>query len=401
MLPRCIDARLKPTSFYDPKHGIVFDKLLDLHNRNVPIDVSVLAEELKSAGQLAQIGGYPFLLQVSNHVPTTAQAAYFIKKASELEILRDIVRAATGAIGEWYGFSGNIDELTEGINAKIAIATGQSSSRVRNLRTRLAERRFNFAVLPSEPVPRFLINGRAVCTPGNLTNLIAQAKAGKSALTGAMLAAAICAEFGMTDRDTLGLTSTPPGKLRLVHVETEQSRYDHDQHIRRALRRAGVDEPPGWLFSYGLAGFAADELRQVLRLTLADAATAGGVFAVILDGTADLVNDVNDPEECNAFVAALHNLAIEHDCPVINVVHENPGQDGGKMRGHLGSQLERKAESNLRLRKSEEITVVFSDKMRRAPIMEKAGPRFRWSDADGMHVSCLTAIATRDDERVL
>lgn len=214
------------------------------------------------------------------------------------------------------------------------------------LRARRNERCFNFAAPPEDPLPRFLINGRGVCTAGNLTNLIAQAKAGKSALTGAMLAAAICAEFRASARDTLGVTAAAPGKLRLVHLDTEQSRFDHDQHVRRALRRAGVAESPPWLWSFGLAGFSADDLRQVLRLTLEDAHAAGGVFAVIVDGTADLVNDVNDPKECNAFVAELHDLAIRYHCPIINVVHENPGQDGGKMRGHLGSQLERKSESN-------------------------------------------------------
>jgi len=57
------------------------------------------------------------------------------------------------------------------------------------------------------------------------------------------------------------------------------------------------------------------------------------------------------------------------------------------MRGHLGSQLERKAESNLRLKKNDAVTVVFSEKMRRAPILKKDGPRFAWSDTARMHVS--------------
>ncbi len=103
-----------------------------------------------------------------------------------------------------------------------------------------------------------------------------------------------------------------------------------------------------------------------------------GLFAVIVDGVADLVLDVNDAKECNALVAKLHALAIKYDCPdrIICVIHENPNADTGKMRGHLGSQLERKAESNLRLRKKEDVTVVFSDRQRRrAPILESATDR--------------------------
>jgi hypothetical protein len=150
------------------------------------------------------------------------------------------------------------------------------------------------------------------------------------------------------------------------------------------------------LRSYALAGFSASELPQALTLALKDAAAGGGVYAIILDGTADFVTDVNDQTECNAFVAELHAMAIDHDCPIINVVHENPGQDGGKMRGHLGSQLERKGESNLRLQKTHEVTVLFSEKQRGAPILEKDGPRFAWSNEAGMHVTVEAAGAVRD-----
>jgi hypothetical protein len=178
------------------------------------------------------------------------------------------------------------------------------------------------------------------------------------------------------------------------------SHFDHDQLIRRSLRRADVDGSPAFLESYGCAGLSSVELRQSLKIIAKSAQQRGGVYAIVIDGTADLVVDVNDAAECNAFVAELHALAIECGCPIINIVHENPGQDGGKMRGHLGSQLERKAESNIRLRKVEEVTTIFSEKMRKAPILEKDGPRFYWSDAAGMHVSAPSEGTLREADSV-
>lgn len=262
----------------------------------------------------------------------------------------------------------------------------------------LGKKRFNAHNELAAPAPRFFINRHPVCTPGNLTNLIGQAKTAKSAVVGAMIAATIRAEQG-TQGDTLGITATAPGIMQLVHIDTEQSPYDHDQLLRRALRRAGVIQEPDWLASYALAGFTPNELRKALKHAIKHAEYEGGAYAVIIDGAADMVNDVNDAEESNAFVAELHALAIQFDCPIISVVHENPGQDYGKMRGHFGSQLERKAESNLRLKKVEETTVVFSEKMRRAPILERDGPRFAWSDEAGMHVSVATAGQSRDDAK--
>ena len=123
VVSRCLEARIKPQSFYDSKHGIVFERLLDLYNRQAPIDISVVAEELKTARQLEQIGGYAFLTQVSSRIPTTAQASYFIQKVREQALLREIIRSATGAVEDCYGFTGGIDEFVDQIETKIFAVT--------------------------------------------------------------------------------------------------------------------------------------------------------------------------------------------------------------------------------------------------------------------------------------
>jgi len=123
VLSRCLEARIKPESFYDPKHGIIYERLIELYNRQAPIDVSVVAEELKTSRQLDQIGGYAFLSQVSSRIPTTAQATYFIEKVREQALLREIIRSATGAVEDCYGFSGGIDEFVDQIESKIFSVT--------------------------------------------------------------------------------------------------------------------------------------------------------------------------------------------------------------------------------------------------------------------------------------
>ena len=119
VVSRCLEARIRPESFYDSKHGIIYERLLDLYNRQAPIDVSVVAEDLKTARQLDAIGGYAFLTQVSSRIPTTAQAGYFIEKVRELALLREIIRSATGAVEDCYNFSGGIDEFVDQVETKI------------------------------------------------------------------------------------------------------------------------------------------------------------------------------------------------------------------------------------------------------------------------------------------
>ncbi len=123
VISRCLEARLRPESFYDSKHGIIFERLLDLYNRQAPIDVSVVAEDLKTARQLDAVGGYAFLTQVSSRIPTTAQAGYFIDKVREQSLLREMIRSATGAVEECYNFSGGIDEFVDQIEQRIFSVT--------------------------------------------------------------------------------------------------------------------------------------------------------------------------------------------------------------------------------------------------------------------------------------
>jgi replicative DNA helicase len=100
-------------------HGIVFERLLDLYNRQMPVDVAVLAEDLKTIKQLEAVGGFAFLTQISSRIPTTAQAGYFIDKVRELHLLRELIRSATGAVEECYGFTGGIDEFVDQIEQRI------------------------------------------------------------------------------------------------------------------------------------------------------------------------------------------------------------------------------------------------------------------------------------------
>lgn len=252
-----------------------------------------------------------------------------------------------------------------------------------------------------EPPPMrttFELGGVTISTPGNLTAITAQAKTGKSSLVCAMIAAAMIEDYG--EADTLTARGFNRDGKALIFVDTEQSPDDFWHQVARAKKRARLEELPTWIHAANVADLPASTSRRLLSVVLADFAQAhNGIHSVIIDGIADLVADVNDSEECNQLVAELHSLAIRYDCSIICVIHKNPGTD--KVRGHLGSQIERKAETNLSLDKQDEVTVIWSAKQRRAPILKKNGPRFRWSDDMKMHITVDPTKATSDENMEL
>lgn len=245
----------------------------------------------------------------------------------------------------------------------------------------LAERRFDFEKPKSSPRPVFKLNGTVIATPGNLVAVVAAAKAGKSSFLSAMCAAAMS-----PSGDFLGVSSENPNQLPMLHFDTEQSPADHDTLVRSAIRRAGLNNPPSWFYSFCLSGLEpALALACILEATATATMGANPAHSILIDGLADLVQDVNDPTSSNRLIVDLQSLAMHHDCSVVGVLHLNPGSQ--KQRGHLGSQLERKAESNIRLDRVDEITTVWSAKQRHAAIPKTSGVKFRWSHEFLMHAS--------------
>lgn len=265
--------------------------------------------------------------------------------------------------------------------------------------TQLATRAFDFEIVPSRPIPIMTLQGKALCTAGNLTNIQAPAKAGKSAALESQMAAIMSGN--KQGVDTLGFAAENPQGFALIHLDTEQSRYDHDALVRRAVRRAKVERTPAWFHSYSLADLSILERRQALHYAMREGREAhGGVFAVLIDGVGDLCADPNDSAEAFALVAELHTAAITYDCAIITVLHENPGgAEIGKTRGHLGSQIERKAETNLRLAKDAAgVTTMWAEKARHCYLPKSEGPCFAWNDEVAMHTSCGSARENKSAE---
>lgn len=286
-------------------------------------------------------------------------------------------------IGEPPGIEPSEDPpAVEGIDPHGQAPTNETEDdRIRRL---LRARAFDPMKVPPPLRPIFSFGGVVICTPGNLTAITAQAKVGKSALVSALTAAAMTAPD--SDADCLTAIGYNADGKALLYIDTEQAPDDFWHAVNRARRRARVDTMPEWLRAYTIADLPAQVGRKAVAIAMADAAEAhGGIHAVIIDGVADIVLDVNDAEECNGIVAELHAQAIRYDCAIICVIHKNPGSD--KTRGHLGSQIERKAETNLTLEKDDEVTVVWSSKQRRAPIDKDSGPRFRWDEELKMHAT--------------
>ena len=375
--------RHAPESFDDLRYGAVAAAAFSLHLNRRPISILTVQEEL------ARVSSRADLTEVFNFLklrPLPLPAGILEWECEELWHAYSFRRKATVYDEASRAIISNptlADSIDRHARTALEVLDAESSHKngIPNL---LSEREWNPNARPAEALPVFKLKDITIGTPSNISTITAAVKSGKSAAIEAIAAATFAAE----DCDTLGFESGNPGGKALLHFDSEQSPEDHWHHVDRIIRRAHADTAPKWLKSYCLTGLTFKQCQECVWEAMRIAREEyPGILAVLIDGYCDLISDVNDSAESNDFVARLHGLAIQYACHISGVIHLNPGTE--KSRGHLGSQLERKAETNLQMEKNkdDESSLIFSTKNRRAGIPRKLGICFKWDDELKMHVT--------------
>ncbi|HEY8363287.1 MAG TPA: replicative DNA helicase [Tissierellaceae bacterium] len=99
---------IKPEDFYKEAHREIFEAILNLYNKNEPVDLITLAEELKRRGTLENIGGVTYLADLSSGVATTANTKYYCKIIEEKSTLRKLIKSCNEIILKSYE---NLEEV--------------------------------------------------------------------------------------------------------------------------------------------------------------------------------------------------------------------------------------------------------------------------------------------------
>ena len=114
---------IRPVDHYRPAHQLVHEAILDLYARGEPADPITVANELTRRGELARIGGAPYLHTLIASVPTAANAGYYARIVRERAILRRLVEAGTRIVQLGYAGDGDADELVDRAQAEVYSVT--------------------------------------------------------------------------------------------------------------------------------------------------------------------------------------------------------------------------------------------------------------------------------------
>jgi replicative DNA helicase len=120
---------LQPADFYREAHRKIFDACRSLFERNEPVDLVTLANELMQRKVLEEVGGASYLASLVDSVPTAANAAYHARIVKDKAILSALIQKATAVVTRAYADTEDVGIVLDWAEQQIFEISQEKSSR--------------------------------------------------------------------------------------------------------------------------------------------------------------------------------------------------------------------------------------------------------------------------------
>ena len=180
------------------------------------------------------------------------------------------------------------------------------------------------------------------CFPrGDLTTITGPAKSGKTFLVSMLMACCV-------KRRVLALERVREEPLKVVWLDTEQSRMTTKRILteRVGIMIKATDEtddtekfPDEQFYVLNARGLTPKERVDMLELAI----KTYKPDLVVIDGTADMMDDINNGPDSTTLIQQLLGLATVHDCNITTIIHLNRTGERLNLRGWIGTVLVQKS----------------------------------------------------------
>ena len=104
---------LKPETFYEPKHQKIFKAIQTLNIEESPVDIMTVIEQLKRDGNLDNVGGPGYILDLSSAVASSAHIEYHAKILAQKSLARQLISFASVVETKAFDETVDVDELMQ------------------------------------------------------------------------------------------------------------------------------------------------------------------------------------------------------------------------------------------------------------------------------------------------
>ena len=114
--------------FYKEEHQHIFDAILELYNKNHPIDLLTVSKRLESNKKLTAIGGDFYLINLSQKVTGSAHVEFHARILIQNWMKRQFIKTSLEAVAMCYDVSRDVFEIENYIETKLDLVREITSS---------------------------------------------------------------------------------------------------------------------------------------------------------------------------------------------------------------------------------------------------------------------------------
>lgn len=104
---------LKPESFYNHIHNLIFKAIQDLALHQKPVDVLTVVEELKKKGELESVGGAVYVAELSEKVASAAHIEYHARIIAQKYLARELITFSSDVTQQAFDETIDVDDLMQ------------------------------------------------------------------------------------------------------------------------------------------------------------------------------------------------------------------------------------------------------------------------------------------------
>ena len=102
---------LTPDDFYKPANKIVFKTMLSLLEKGEPIDATTMISALTNQGDISNIGGITYVVELVNSTPTSKNMEHYAKLVKEKATLRKVIADLSDSLSSAYQGDVTINDI--------------------------------------------------------------------------------------------------------------------------------------------------------------------------------------------------------------------------------------------------------------------------------------------------
>ncbi len=110
---------LRPESFYERRHQLIYSAITDLAVNQKPVDILTVKEQLSKRGELEEVGGPFYITQLSSKVASSAHIEYHARIIAQKSLARELITFTSNIQSKAFDETLDVDDLMQEAEGKL------------------------------------------------------------------------------------------------------------------------------------------------------------------------------------------------------------------------------------------------------------------------------------------